>query len=84
MIIEILEEDSIVRWKYNTNEPWKCAEISDLIMVFNNNLSTVDERIKEIIEELESRKDYGVEYAQAMEDVIVILKAKFDTSKELE
>lgn len=33
--------------------------------------------VKAIIEELESRKDYGLEYAQAMEDVIVILKAKF-------
>ena len=33
--------------------------------------------IEEIIKELESRKDYGVEYGQAMEDVIVILKAKF-------
>ena len=33
--------------------------------------------VKAIIEELESRKDYGPEYAQAMEDVIVILKAKF-------
>ncbi len=36
-----------------------------------------DTLITEIIEELESRKDYGTEYAQAMEDVIVILKAKF-------
>ena len=36
-----------------------------------------DTLITEIIEELESRKDYGAEYAQAMEDVIVILKAKF-------
>ena len=35
------------------------------------------EWIEEIIEELESRKDYGAEYAQAMEDVIVILNAKF-------
>lgn len=34
--------------------------------------------IDEIIEELESRKDYGPEYGQAMEDVIVILKAKFN------
>ncbi len=34
-------------------------------------------KIREIIEELESRKDYGTEYAQAMEDVIVILKAQF-------
>lgn len=36
-----------------------------------------DKKIEAIIEELESRKDYGVEYAQAMEDVIVILKAQF-------
>ncbi len=36
------------------------------------------DRIKEIIEELESRKDYGVEYAQAMEDVIAILTAKLN------
>ena len=40
-------------------------------------VETQDNKIKEIIEELESRKDYGVEYGQAMEDVIVILKAKF-------
>ena len=40
--------------------------------------------ITEIIEELESRKSYGVEYAQAMEDVIVILKAKLRTDKETE
>ena len=36
-----------------------------------------NELVDEIIEELESRKDYGVEYGQAMEDTIVILKAKF-------
>lgn len=36
-----------------------------------------DKKIEAIIEELESRKDYGTEYAQAMEDVIVILKAQF-------
>lgn len=40
-------------------------------------VETQDKKIEEIIEELESRKSYGVEYAQAMEDVIVILKAKF-------
>ena len=40
-------------------------------------VETQDNKIREIIEELESRKDYGTEYAQAMEDVIVILKAKF-------
>ena len=38
---------------------------------------TQDKKIEKIIEELESRKDYGVEYGQAMEDVIVILKAQF-------
>lgn len=42
------------------------------------------EWIEEIIEELESRKDYGTEYAQAMEDVIVILKAKFGMDMEAE
>ena len=42
------------------------------------------ECVEEIIEELESRKDYGAEYAQAMEDVITILKAKFDIDKEPE
>lgn len=40
------------------------------------------EHIKEIIDELESRKSYDVEYAQAMEDVIVILKAKFGMDEE--
>lgn len=43
-----------------------------------------DTLITEIIEELESRKSYGVEYAQAMEDVINILKAKFGIDKETE
>ena len=40
------------------------------------------ECVEEIIDELESRKDYGTEYAQAMEDVIVILKAKFGIDKD--
>ena len=42
------------------------------------------ECVEEIIDELESRKDYGAEYAQAMEDVIVILKAKFGVDKDRE
>ena len=41
-----------------------------------------DDWITELIEELESRKSYGVEYAQAMEDVITILEAKFGADKE--
>lgn len=45
-------------------------------------VETQDKKIEEIIEELESRKDYGTEYAQAMEDVIVILKAKFGIDQE--
>lgn len=40
------------------------------------------ECVEEIIDELESRKDYGTEYAQAMEDVITILKAKFGIDKD--
>lgn len=43
-----------------------------------------DTLITEIIEELESRKDYGIEYAQAMENAIVIIKAKFGVDKEVE
>lgn len=41
-----------------------------------------DKRIYEIIEEFESRKDYGAEYAQAMEDAIVVLKAMLGLDKE--
>lgn len=41
-----------------------------------------NQRIDEIIEELESRKDYGPEYAQAMEDAIVVLKAMLGIDKE--
>lgn len=44
----------------------------------------IDEWLIAVIEELESRKSYGIEYAQAMEDVIVILKAKFGADKEEE
>ena len=44
----------------------------------------VDEWLMAVIDELESRKDYGVEYAQAMEDVIVILKAKLNADREAE
>lgn len=39
------------------------------------------EVMREIIKELESRKDYGVEYGQAMEDAIVILKAMLGIDK---
>lgn len=42
----------------------------------------VDEWLMAVIDELESRKSYGVEYAQAMEDVIVILKAKLNADTE--
>jgi len=44
----------------------------------------VDEWLMEVIEELESRKSYGIEYAQAMEDVIAILTAKLNADKEVE
>ena len=40
--------------------------------------------IIEVIEELESRKDYGIEYGQAMEDAIVVLKAMLGIDKENE
>ena len=44
----------------------------------------VDEWLMGVIEELESRKNYGIEYAQAMEDVIAILTAKLNADKEAE
>ena len=34
MIIDIPDEDSVVRWKHSDNEDWKCAEISDLINAY--------------------------------------------------
>ena len=34
MIIEIPDDNSIVKWKKNDNEDWKSAEISDLIMAY--------------------------------------------------
>ena len=33
MIIEIPDEDSVIKWKY-ANEDWKSAEISDLIKAY--------------------------------------------------
>ena len=33
MIIEIPDEDSVIKWKY-ANEDWKYAEISDLIKAY--------------------------------------------------
>lgn len=54
----------------------------DEILEIHKAESTQGEWVEEIIEELESRKDYGTEYAQAMEDVITILKAKFGIDKD--
>ena len=34
MIIEIPDDNSIVKWKYKDNEGWKSAEISDLIKAY--------------------------------------------------
>lgn len=34
MIIEIPDDNSIVKWKKNDNEDWKSAEISDLIKAY--------------------------------------------------
>ena len=52
MIIEIPEADSIIRWKHDdrdTNEQWKCAEISDLIKAFEG-WGELKETIKELSE----------------------------------
>lgn len=34
MIIEISDDNSIIKWKNNDNDEWKSAEISDLIKVY--------------------------------------------------
>ena len=34
MIIEIPDENSIVKWRYNSTEEWQSAEISDLINAY--------------------------------------------------
>ena len=34
MIIEIPDDNSIIKWKKNDKEDWKSAEISDLIKVY--------------------------------------------------
>lgn len=38
MIIEIPDDNSIVKWKYNDNDDWKIAEISDLIKAYENQI----------------------------------------------
>lgn len=75
-----------VSWRMLDNT---IAEIELLGESVRAEIKSLEERpqgewVEEIIEELESRKDYGAEYAQAMEDVIVILKAKFDIDKGAE
>ena len=34
MIIEIPDDNSIIKWKYNDKDDWKIAEISDLIKAY--------------------------------------------------
>ena len=34
MIMEIPDDNSIIKWKYNDNDAWKIAEISDLIKAY--------------------------------------------------
>ncbi len=34
MIVEIPDDNSIVKWRYKDNEDWKSAEISDLIKAY--------------------------------------------------
>ena len=45
MIIEIPDEDSIIKWKYSdrdTNEKWKFAEVSDLIKAYDRIKAIID------------------------------------------
>lgn len=40
MIIEIPDDNSIVKWRYKDNEDWKSAEISDLIKAYETDIET--------------------------------------------
>ena len=40
MIIEIPDDNSIIKWKKNDNEDWKYAEISDLIKAYEERLKS--------------------------------------------
>ena len=60
MIIEIPDDNSIVRWRYKDNEDWKSAEISDLIKAYERPKVTVfaenasKEEIEDFKQELEN------------------------------
>ena len=95
VVIDIPEAlyDRVKQLDYNTNmydfaDSMYHADIKNLAIAIKDGsiiedvINGVPLPIEEIIEELESRKSYGVEYAQAMEDVIVILKAKFSIDKD--
>ena len=43
MIIEIPDDNSIIKWKKNDNEDWKSAEISDLIKAYEERLKSSTE-----------------------------------------
>ena len=77
-----MEKDKLMS-KSKFDRDWELITALDIaIESLDENTKPQSDCIQEIIEELESRKSYGVEYAQAMEDVIVILKAKFCMDEE--
>jgi hypothetical protein len=89
IIYEEVDEHCIASFLFNRKQLEKIVEEQVIEPIKNGELVVKKERpqgewIEEIIEELESRMDYGQEYAQAMEDVIVILKAKFGIDMEAE
>jgi hypothetical protein len=77
-----MEKDKLMS-KSKFDRDWELITALDIaIESLDENTKPQSDCVKEIIDELESRKSYGVEYAQAIEDVIVILKAKFGLGEE--
>ena len=67
MIIEIPDENSIIKWKYNDGEDWKIAEISDLIKAYERPPVDID-LITKRHEEIGFEKGFNEGYAQAVTD----------------
>ena len=79
-----MEKDKLMS-KSKFDRDWELITALDIaIESLDENTKPQSDCIEEIIDELESRKNYGVEYAQAMEDVIVILKARLGIIDEVE
>ena len=67
MIIEIPDDNSIIKWRYKDNEDWKSAEISDLIKAYERppfaSITIDEEKMKEYVEQAKAEilAEYKIE-----------------------